>query len=215
MVDCAKTLYERGNREILIPGDLLDGCYKHGIFELSHTGLEDQTRDLAETLPRMRGLTYHAITGNHDCTFTDKTGANVGRYIHSVRPDIHFYGDCGATVKIRGADVEMWHGLGGGTYALSYKLQNHIRDYGAGEKPHILLAGHYHKCAWVEVRGVFGMLCPTFQASGSIFSKRLGGQPALGGLELSWEIAGKDMIREISFDRRRYYEVEKPTRVRR
>lgn len=217
--DCVQHMYRRGIREILIPGDLLDGCYKHGVFELSHTGLEDQTRDLFETLPTLTGLTYHAITGNHDHTFAELTGVDVGGYIRGYfrehgRRDIHFYGDCGAFIKIRGAVVHLWHPLGGMSYAKSYKLQKQIEKYGAGEKPDILLGGHVHQFAVVEDRGVFGALCPTFQASGSAFSKRLGGQPALGGLILSWEIAGKDLVRNFAVERRRYFEVEHPTKVR-
>lgn len=217
--DCIEHFYERGIRAVLIPGDLLDGCYKHGIFELSHTGIEDQTRDLFETLPALPGLSYHAITGNHDHTFAELTGVNVGAYITGYfaergRKDIRFYGDCGAFIEIHGAVVHLWHPLGGMSYAKSYKLQKQIEKYGAGEKPHILLGGHVHQFATVEDRGVFGVLCPTFQASGSAFSKRLGGQPALGGLILSWEIAGEDLVRNFSVERRRYFEVEVPTRVK-
>jgi len=211
--DCVHHFYERGIRETLIPGDLLDGCYKHGIFELSHTGIDAQVDDLAATLPRLRGMNYRAITGNHDFTFTELTGINVGAVIHARRPDIHFYGDCGAFLKIYGAVVHLWHPLGGMSYAKSYKLQKQIEKYGAGEKPDILLGGHVHQFAVVEDRGVFGVLCPTFQASGSAFSKRLGGQPALGGLIVSWDIAGKDLVRNFSVERRRYYEVELPQKV--
>jgi len=216
--DCVEHFYSRGIREILIPGDLLDGCYRHGVFELSHTGLEDQTRDLFETLPKLAGLSYHAITGNHDHTFTELTGVDVGGYIRGYfaergRKDLTFYGDCGAFLKIRGAVVHLWHPLGGMSYAKSYKLQKQIEKYGAGEKPDILLGGHVHQFTVVEDRGVFAALCPTFQASGSAFSKRLGGQPALGGLIVSWEIAGKDLVRNFAVERRRYYEVEKPQKV--
>lgn len=216
--DCVKHFYERGIRAILIPGDLLDGCYKHGIFELSHTGLEDQTRDLFETLPALPGLSYHAITGNHDHTFNELTGVNVGAFIagrfrEQGRTDIHFYGDCGAFLQIAGAIVHLWHPLRGVAYAKSYQLQKQVEKYGAGEKPHVLLAGHWHQFAVVEDRGVWAVACPTFQASGSAFSKRLGGQPALGGLILSWEIAGTDLVRNFSVERRRYFEVEHPTRV--
>jgi len=218
IMDCVEHFYGRGIRSILVPGDLLDGCYRHGVFELSHTGLEDQTQDLLETLPNMPGLTYHCITGNHDHTFVELTGVNVGAFIAGYfrergRTDIKFYGDCGAFIEIMGAVVHLWHPMGGGSYAKSYKLQKQIEKYGAGEKPHIILAGHWHQFMVVEDRGVFGVGCPTFQASGSAFSKRLGGQPALGGLIVSWEIAGKDLVRNFSVERRRYFEVETPTKV--
>ena len=216
--DCVEHMYSRGIRHILIPGDLLDGCYQHGIFELSHTGLEDQTQDLYETLPRLSGLNYHAITGNHCESFHSASGVNVGAFITGYfrehgRNDIRFYGTCGAFLSILGAVIELWHPLGGAAYSKSYKLQKHVESYGAGQKPHICLAGHLHQFAVVEDRGVFAVLCPTFQASGSAFSKRLGGQPALGGLILSWEIAGKDIVRNFAVERRRYFEVEHPTRI--
>jgi hypothetical protein len=104
--------------------------------------------------------------------------------------------------------------MGGMTYAKSYKLQQQIAKYGAGEKPDILLGGHTHQFTVVEDRGIFAVFCPTFQASGSAFSKRLGGQPALGGLILSWEIAGEDLVRNIAIDRRRYFEVEKTQKLK-
>lgn len=211
--DCVQHMYERGIREILVPGDLLQGWSKKWIFELSHPGFTDQIEDLRATIPRLRGLTYWAITGNHDETWFEISGIDVGEAIHAVRPDINFVGRCGAFVKIRGAIGHMWHPLGGTPYAKSYRLQKKIEEYSAGEKPDFLLAGHLHQYAHVEERGVFGALCPTFQASGSAFSKRLAGNPALGGLILSWEIAGKDLVRNFSIERRRYYELELSTRV--
>jgi len=218
MIDCVHYMYARGIRYIASSGDWLDGCYKHGVFELSHTGMKDQARDAFETLPQLPGLKYGFITGNHDHTFAELTGVDVGEYIVSVfrdwgRSDVQCFGACGAFVKIKGAVVHLWHPLGGMSYAKSYKLQKQIEKYGAGEKPHILLGGHVHQFVCVEERGIFACFCPTFQASGSAFSKRLGGQPALGGLILSWEIAGADLVRNFAVERRRYFEVEKPQRV--
>lgn len=216
--DCIHYMYDQGIREILHPGDVLDGCYKHGVFELSHSGLEDQTQDLIESLPKLKGLTYHAITGNHDFTFTSLTGANVGKYIERAfksagRSDIKFYGDRGAFLEIRGAVIHLWHPLGGKAYSKSYRLQKQIESYSPAQKPHILLAGHWHDFAVVESRGVFGVCCPTFQGSGSAFSRALGGDVSLGGLIVSWEIAGEDMVRNFGVERRRYFEVEVPQKV--
>jgi hypothetical protein len=53
--------YDQGVREILHPGDVLDGDYRHGKFEMTHMGIHEQTRDLFETLPALPGLTYHGI----------------------------------------------------------------------------------------------------------------------------------------------------------
>lgn len=214
LIDCVDYMYNRGIRVILVPGDLLQGWSKKWIFELSHPGFTDQLEDLQTTLPKRKGLSYIAITGNHDETFAELNGIDVGEAITAVRPDIRFFGRCGAFIKVKGAVVHLWHPLGGMSYAKSYKLQKQIEKYGAGEKPDVLLGGHVHQYCQVEDRGIFALFCPTFQASGSAFSKRLGGQPALGGLILSWDIAGKDLVRNFSVERRRYFEVEYPQKAR-
>lgn len=217
--DCVEHFYSRGIRNILIPGDLIDGCYKHGVFELTHSGITDQTRDLFETLPKKKNLLYHAITGNHCFTYAENSGVNVGSYIESYfrdngRNDMFFYGDRGAFIEIQGAIIHMWHPKGGKAYSKSYRLQRQIEGYSSGQKPHILLAGHWHDFCNVESRGVFGIMCPCFQGGGSAFGKSLGGDVSLGGLIVGWEIAGKDLIRNFSVERRRYFEVELPTKVK-
>jgi predicted phosphodiesterase len=210
--------YAQGVREILHPGDVLDGMYRHGVYEVSHVGLDEQARDLFETLPRLPGLTYHAITGNHDATFTDASGVDVGQYLTAYfqrhgRNDLSFYGNRGAFLRIRGAVVHLWHPRSGVSYARSYALQKLIEKYSSGEKPNILLAGHWHVQASVFERGVHGIACPTFQGGGSAFSKSLGGAPAIGGMILSWDLTAHGTMRSFIHEYRSYYEVEKPQRI--
>lgn len=38
-------MYDNGVREILHAGDILEGCYRHAQYELSHVGFDDQLRD--------------------------------------------------------------------------------------------------------------------------------------------------------------------------
>jgi predicted phosphodiesterase len=210
--------YDQGVREILHPGDVLDGMYKHGIFEVSHTGLDAQAQDLFEVLPKLPGLNYRCVTGNHDFTFTESIGVDVGEYLSRYfrdngRKDIHFYGNRGAFLRIKGALVHLWHPRSGVSYARSYALQKHIEKYSSGEKPNILLAGHWHVYCHVYERGVHGIACPTFQGGGSAFSKSLGGAPAIGGLLLSWDLTEHGTIRSFVIEKRSYFEVEQPHRV--
>lgn len=123
--------YSQGVRTILHAGDVLDGNYHHSVFELTHSGLEDQTMDLIETLPQLEGLTYHGITGNHDETFWKKTGVNVGRVIQAHfqdagRNDFYFYGDRDAFLQVHGIVVHLWHPTGSGAYARCYDEQTEI-----------------------------------------------------------------------------------------
>lgn len=211
--DFIEQSYERGVREILHVGDVIDGKYRHGMFEVTHAGIEDQTQDLFEVLPRLKGLSYHGISGNHDDTFADDAGMSPGDYMqwyfqHHGRDDLHFYGRRGAYLKIRGAIVELWHPRKSGAYSLSYHLQNHIRDYAVGQKPDVLLAGHWHTFVYLEQRGVHALACGTFQGSGSAFSKSLGGAPSIGGTILSWELTQARTLRRFSVERFSYYEKE-------
>lgn len=210
--------YDQGVREILHPGDVLDGCYKHGMWEVSHSGLDEQARDLYEVLPKLPGLSYHCITGNHDFTFTEQIGADVGNYLSNYfkergRNDLHFYGNRGAFLKVRGAVIHLWHPRSGAGYARSYAIQKHIEKYSSGEKPNILLTGHWHVFCYVEERGVHGIACPTFQGGGSAFSKSLGGAPAIGGLLLSWDLTKDGTLRSFNLEKRSYFEVEQPRHV--
>lgn len=208
---------ERGVRTILIPGDVLEGCYRHAAFELDHVGIERQTQDAFETLPQLEGLHYHAITGNHDWTFTDKSGVDVGKYItgffaQNGREDIHFYGDRGAFVVVDGIVVHLWHPCGGRGYAKSYRPQRQCESY-TSIVPQILLIGHWHTYAHVEQRGIEAICCPTFQGGTSPFGKSLGGSPAIGGLILSWEKTKDKILRNFAIERRNYFEVEEPVQV--
>jgi len=210
--------YDQGVREILHPGDVLDGMYRHGVFEVSHVGLEEQTRDLFETLPKLPGLNYRGITGNHDFTFTEANGVEVGHFIENYfrkrgRDDVHFYGNRGAFLKVCGAVVHLWHPRSGVSYARSYALQKHVEKYSSGEKPNILLAGHWHVYCHVYERGVHALACPTFQGGGSAFSKSLGGAPAIGGMILSWDLTKHGTMRSFIHEYRAYFEVEKPQQI--
>lgn len=210
--------YDAGARIILHAGDVLDGIYDHGRWELSHHGLEEQIEDCLTTLPRLDGLKYVFIDGNHDSTFWRMTGYPTGKAIITAaqregRNDLEYVGARGAMLSIGGAKVELWHPKKSGAYSLSYHLQNHIRDMALGHKPDILLAGHWHTSVYVEQRGVHAFACGTFQGAGSEFSKSLGGAPSLGGWILSWSRTDHGTLRRLKQERISYYEHEAPREV--
>lgn len=217
--DFIKYAYERGCREVLHVGDMLDGDYRHGKFEMTHMGLSDQAHDMLKNLPVMPGLTYHAITGNHDFTFTEQSGVNVGKHIKDAfaaegRSDFKSYGDRGAFIKIRGALIHMWHPKQSPGYAVSYQLQRKVESYSPGDKPQILLAGHWHRFGLVEERGVHCVACPTFQSGGSAFSRSLTtGSPAIGGILLEWDLTADGTMRNFSLEKRTYFQRETVVRV--
>jgi predicted phosphodiesterase len=218
LADFVRHAYTEGCREVLHAGDILDGCYRHGVFELTHSGLADQARDAATVLPALPGLTYHAITGNHDGTFSERTGLDVGQAITGAwsalgRSDLTVYGARSAYLRLGGAVIHLWHPKKAGAYALSYLLQKQVERYSA-LKPQVLIAGHWHVFCHVCVRGVEAIASPCFQGSGSDFAKSLGGSPAIGGLILEWRLTEHGTIRDFALRPRRYYEREAIVEVR-
>lgn len=216
--DFIQLAYDAGVRIILHSGDMLDGIYDHGRWELSHHGLEEQIQDCLDTLPQLEGLRYLFITGNHDSTFWKQTGYPTGLAIQNAaeragRTDLEYVGACGAMLKVCGAKVELWHPKKSGAYSLSYHLQNKIRDTALGHKPDILLAGHWHTSVYLEQRGIHALACGTFQGGGSEFGKSLGGAPSIGGTLLSWETTEHGTLRRVSVERVAYYEQEQPREV--
>jgi predicted phosphodiesterase len=200
--------YRRGARHILHAGDVLDGCYKHGRFELSHTGLEAQALDLLATLPRLDGLSYHAIDGNHDDTFSDSIGLEAGAYVEQLfrargRTDFHHHGRRSAFVRLGGAVVHLWHPQGSCGASVEPRVRQKIESYAPGERPDVLLVGHWHRYVHTTARGVEGIACPTFQAGQSAFGKSLVTDPALGGLLLSWSHDRAGRMASFRVERRR------------
>lgn len=206
--------YSKGVREILHTGDIVDGRYHHAAYEMSHHGLNDQTQDLYETLPRLEGLTYHAIAGNHDFTFTAESGIDVPAFISNYfrergRNDFFGYGARGAFLNVRGAIFHLWHPGGGVPYALTYGLQKKCEGYSPGFKPHFLLAGHWHTHVVADIRGIYCVAGGTFQGGQSAFAKSLkSGAPAIGGGILSWGQTADGTIRSFIHERLRYFEKE-------
>lgn len=211
--------YDQGARILLHCGDVLDGQYEnHGRYELSHHGIDEQTRDLFETLPQLPGMTLHGTLGNHDECFTKLIGVDVGQYIQNYfqargRDDVRFYEARGTYLEIYGAIFELWHPGKNLAYSKSYHLQKRQESYDSVNKPHVLLAGHWHTFCHVVSRNIHAIACPTFQGGGSSFGRMLGGQPAMGGLILRWESTEAGVLRNFQVEYRSYHERENPHHV--
>lgn len=217
--DFCKRAYEKGVRMFLQVGDLLDGCYRHGRYELSHHGWDDQAQDAFENLPSFKDASWYFIDGNHDETFSKEIGMLSGQRLVDYfrangRHDLNFLGARGGNMRLHHPNthhtvkVELWHPRKGSGYALTYQLQNHIRDYSVGSKPDILCAGHWHHFSYLEQRGVHAMSCGTFQGGGSSFSKSLGGAVSIGAQIVGYELTEHGTLRHVSVERTSYYEQE-------
>lgn len=224
-VDFIQRAYARGARTILLPGDLLDGVYRHSRWEQYAQGFREQVADFIEGLPQHDGLNYVGISGNHDQTFEDGSGMDAARAIeesfHAAgRTDLQMLGARGATVRLlgpgdtRGLLVEMWHPVGKPAFTLSYKLQHKIAAYHPGHKPDVLLAGHWHQQVYFVSRGVHAMSCGTFQGGKSSYGRSLGTEPSIGGWFIEYAQTPDGTVRNFKPEWNAYYEQEEARAVK-
>lgn len=169
-VDVLNDLYDRfaeqGVDRVLNAGNWIDGEASFNMHDLLVHGMDAQCRFLAEHYPRRPGITTYAVAGDdHEGWYAQKEGVDIGRYAQNVmrdhgRDDWVDLGYMEAFIKLVHAEtgkhtmLHLMHPGGGSSYAVSYAVQKIVEGYGGGEKPAVLLAGHYHKLSYNMVRNV-------------------------------------------------------------
>lgn len=177
---------------MLHAGDVVDGQNMHRDqqFELFKHGVEAQGLYAKEKLPtvtvKRKKVPWYIIGGNHDGSGWNDVGANVLRYL-GERGDVTILGAPAATFYYGPLRIYMLHPDGGPSYARSYRLQKIVEQLAPDDKPHILLAGHWHVTAHVPgYRNVEAFALPCFQAQ-TAYLKRKGLAPVIGGVLLEAE----------------------------
>jgi hypothetical protein len=213
--DCIKA----GVTHILVPGDVTDGT---GIFpgqdlhQYAQTA-EAQLYSAVKNLPR--GVEWIVLGGNHDYSWMSKArGYNILARLETEREDVTFIGFDRAIVPLLpGVDAMLWHGRGGGAYAKSYKLQNHVRNIAFDElrkflnddiPPSIrfLFGGHWHVFAEVEDGGIECFLCGAFSGRTNL-TDQMGVSCIIRGLVIETEIDCRGRIKRLRCDKLTYPEI--------
>lgn len=145
-------------------GNMIEGDAPFNKHETVCRGLEAQSKYFVENWPQRKGITTHFITGDdHEGWYTQREGVDVGRYIQNQadnvgRSDLKYLGhmehDILLTGKKQRSFMRLIHAGGGSAYATSYAPQKIVESYQGGEKPNVLLIGHYHKAEYGYPREV-------------------------------------------------------------
>jgi hypothetical protein len=158
---------EQGVDRVLNAGNWIDGEARFNKHDLIVHGMDAQVRYLVENYPSKPGIVTYAVTGDdHEGWYGQSTGVDIGRYTERAmqdagRTDWIDMGYMECFIGLVNVNTEafcrlhLMHPGGGSAYAVSYTVQKIVEGYDAGEKPAVLLAGHYHKLAYNIVRGVF------------------------------------------------------------
>ena len=173
-LDILATLYEAFRREgitqVYNTGNFIDGEARFNYNDIHTYGMDNQINYFLKHYPRVKGLTTSFVTGDdHESWYSSKTGVNIGRhvialaheneyldclrtdlvYLSHMEGDIIFQNDFGKTAMLR-----VMHAGGGSAYAISYTVQKIVETFQSGEKPDLLLVGHYHKMEYSRPRNV-------------------------------------------------------------
>jgi len=167
-LDVLNALYdyfqEQGITKVFNTGNWIDGEARFNKHDLKVHGLDNQIDYFLDHYPKREGIQTLLITGDdHEGWYTQREGINVGEYLmHRAamkgRTDLTFLGHMEHDVIFNAPQgqtvLRVLHPGGGSSYALSYSVQKIVESYQGGEKPQILLVGHYHKAEYSYVRGV-------------------------------------------------------------
>ena len=152
-------------RHVYHAGNIADGHAPFNRFELFCHGATDQALYVLDHYPQRKGITTHFITGNccHETWWFNREGLDFGRYLtlearDRGRHDLNYLGFAEADVELAGeggtAILRLMHPGGGSAYALSYAPQKIVESFQGGEKPAVLILGHFHKASYDVIRNV-------------------------------------------------------------
>ncbi len=158
-LDVLNTAYDdfvrRGVTDVLNAGNIIDGEFRFNRQELIVFGMQAQVEYFAEKFPYRPGITTHFITGDdHEGWWSQREQINIGEFMQQVaqkagRKDLHYIGHVESDVELQIGDksspMKVMHPGGGSAYAYSYTSQKIVEAFQGGEKPAMVLGGHYHK----------------------------------------------------------------------
>lgn len=157
---------EVGVDRVFNAGNWIDGEASFNRHDLVVHGMDAQCRHLADRWPK-RGITTYAVAGDdHEGWYAQKEGVDIGRYAEMkfrdagrsdwvdlgfMEADINLvHAKTGVSTRMRVA-----HPGGGSAYAISYAPQKYIESLDGGEKPAVVLLGHWHKMSFDNIRNVW------------------------------------------------------------
>jgi len=193
---------QEGITTVFHAGNLIDGYVARinggSVFE---TTIDGQSQYVIDKYPSRSGIKTYFISGDdHESWFAP--GFNIGGYIGMLakdqgRTDLEYIGHVEADVELKnkktGAStiIKIQHPGGGSSYARSYTGQKQVEALEGGEKPAILIQGHYHVSNYMQERNIHVIGMPGFQSQ-TIFARKKRLRMEVGGAILEFKINPDD-----------------------
>ncbi len=191
-------IFEReGIVDVLHAGNPVDGYIPRingsSVFV---TGIDGQVQYFIDNYPQRKGMTTHFITGDDHEGWWMKEGFNFGAYLEMTarkegRDDLDYIGHVEADVAFESKTgkrtmVKVQHPGGGSSYARSYTGQKQVEAFQGGEKPAILIQGHYHVTNYMVERNIHVIGLPGFEDQ-TIFARKKRLRMDVGGALLKFK----------------------------
>lgn len=173
-------------------GNWVEGEAPFNLYELKKHGIDDQIDYLVKNYPQKESITTYAISGDdHEGWWAKRQGIDIGRHAqHAMREagrtDWIDLGYMESYVQLKNANTKkttrllVMHPGGGSAYAVSYRPQKIVESLSGGEKPDVLLIGHYHKLSYNFIRNVHTIQCGCTQDQ-TTFMRKKGIDAHVGG----------------------------------
>ena len=175
-----------GAQCIFDTGNWIEGEASFNRYDIEVSGVDEQLHRLAKVYPKTKIPTLAVTGADHEGWYAKREGLDVGRYCENVMRDAgHDWTNLGymqADVLLVNANsgktniLRVMHPGAGSSYAISYRPQKIIESFEGGQKPAVLLMGHYHKLDAGLVRNVWYAQTGTCQDQTPFMA-----QKALGG----------------------------------
>ena len=189
--------YELFKREgittVFHAGNTVDGYVPRinggSVFEPS---IDGQAQGFVDNYPAHKGIVTHFITGDDHEGWWQKEGFNFGAYLEMVarnaeRTDLRYIGHVESDVELKPKSggpstiIKVQHPGGGSSYARTYAGQKQVEAFEGGEKPDILVQGHYHVSNYCQERNIHVISLPGFQDQ-TIFARKKRLRMEVGGV---------------------------------
>jgi predicted phosphodiesterase len=151
-------------RHVFHGGNWIEGEKTINFHDIAVHGRGDQLDFMVKEYPQREGIVTHYVAGDdHEGWYQQREKSRIGQDLEDKakaagRRDLHYLGYVEADIELvasKGSAVmRVQHGGGGSSYAVSYRPQKIVESFTGGEKPQVLLLGHYHKISYNITRNV-------------------------------------------------------------
>lgn len=167
--DVNEILYDwfaaEGVDRVMNAGNWIEGEFPGNKFDISVYGMQPQLDYFAEHYPRRKGIVTDFIAGDdHEGWYSQREGVDIGKMAENTarekgREDLRYLGYMEAFISLRRprgpiSRMLVCHPGGGSAYATSYAPQKFVESLQGGEKPAVILFGHWHKIFDLLIRNV-------------------------------------------------------------